>query len=506
MTIRVEPGQISAPKAKVFISYARKDLTFADQLAAALKNRGFQILMDRSDIYAFEDWWKRIEVLIEQSDTVVFILSPDAVKSTVALKEISYAASLNKRFAPIVHRQVNDGSVPSALLQLNLVFFEDQDQFESSADRLAEALQTNIKWIRQHTEFGEAARRWVDAGKAPGALLRSPALQEAERWLASRPPNAPEPSPHTHDFISLSRRAERRRQVLSALLLACPVIGALGWWQQNWLKELIFTRGVHAVTRSTELTFKAGDTFRECDRCPVMVVVPAGSFAMGSPDGEGHADERPQHNVTIAHPFAVSKFAITFDDWDTCVSAGGCAGFHPRDNEYGRGTRPVIRVAWSDAKNYTAWLSRITGKTYRLLSEAEFEYATRAGTTTRYPWGNDIKVNGVAMTNCVQCGSQWDIWRTAPVGSFAPNAFGLYDMLGNVSSWTEDCRHDNYIGAPRDGSPWYSESARACSVHVVRGASYITTKEFLSPVNRQLAPFAKSDAIGFRVARTLVSR
>jgi hypothetical protein len=123
MTIRSEPGQASPPKAKIFISYARKDLTFADQLAAALKTRGFQVLMDRSEIYAFEDWWKRIEVLIEQSDTVVFVLSPDAVKSTVALKEISYAASLNKRFAPIVHRQVNDGSVPLALLQLNFVFF-----------------------------------------------------------------------------------------------------------------------------------------------------------------------------------------------------------------------------------------------------------------------------------------------------------------------------------------------------------------------------------------------
>src|SRR5919204_1404316 len=144
----------SAAKAKVFISYSRKDMAFADKLEAALKARGFEVLIDRQEIYAFEDWWKRIEALIGGADTLVFVLSPNAVKSEVALKEVTHAASLNKRFAPIVCQRVEDGAVPEALRRLNFIFFDDPGQFEASADKLAEALQTDIGWIRQHTDFG----------------------------------------------------------------------------------------------------------------------------------------------------------------------------------------------------------------------------------------------------------------------------------------------------------------------------------------------------------------
>src|ERR1700689_1132370 len=145
------------PKTRVFISYSRKDMVFADRLETALKARGFEPLIDHSEIYAFEDWWKRIEALIGRADTVVFVLSPDAIASDVALKEIAHAASLNKRFAPIVCRRVEDRAVPEALRRLNFIFFDDAARFEASADALAEALQTDIGWIRQHTEYGEAA-------------------------------------------------------------------------------------------------------------------------------------------------------------------------------------------------------------------------------------------------------------------------------------------------------------------------------------------------------------
>jgi len=174
-------------KAKVFISYSRKDMSFADRLEAALKTRGFEPLIDRTDIYAFEQWWERIEALIARADTVVFVLSPDAVASDVALKEVAFAASLNKRFAPVVCRRVDDKEVPDALGRLNFIFFDDLTQFEESADRLAEALGTDIAWIRLHTEFGEQARRWAQAKGASGLLLRSPVLEQAERWIASRP-------------------------------------------------------------------------------------------------------------------------------------------------------------------------------------------------------------------------------------------------------------------------------------------------------------------------------
>src|SRR5580693_1766599 len=201
MTENSEPAQATGPKPKIFISYSRKDLAFVDRLEPALKARGFEPLIDRAEIYAFEDWWKRIQGLIGKADTIVFTLSPDAVASEICAKEVAHAASLNKRFAPIVCRRADDSAVPEPLRRLNFVFFDDPARFDASLDRLVEALQTDIDWIRKHTEYGEAARQWSAAGRPGGLLLRSPALEGAERWIASRPANAPAPTEDTRAFI-----------------------------------------------------------------------------------------------------------------------------------------------------------------------------------------------------------------------------------------------------------------------------------------------------------------
>jgi tetratricopeptide (TPR) repeat protein len=233
-----ENAQDASQKARIFISYSRKDMAFADRLEAALKVRGFEPLIDRTEIYAFEDWWKRIEALISHADTVVFALSPDAVASKVAQREVAYAASINKRFAPIVCRRVDDDATPEALRRLNFIFFDDPARFEASADRLAEALQTDIGWIRQHTEYGEAARRWTAGGRPGGLLLRSPVLEDAEHWIASRPRGAPEPTADTQEFVAESRRgATRRRNILTgslaAGLLVALALAGLAYWQRN---------------------------------------------------------------------------------------------------------------------------------------------------------------------------------------------------------------------------------------------------------------------------------
>lgn len=227
-------------RTKVFVSYSRKDMTFIDRLEAALEARGVEALIDRREIYAFEDWWKRVEALIVQADTVIFVLSPDAVASEVALKEITFAASLNKRFAPIVCRRVPDQAVPEPLARLNFIFFDDEAQFDASADRLAEALATDLEWVRKHTEFGEAARRWTVAGRPGprGLLLRSPVLEEAERWIASRPEGAPVPTEETQSFIAQSRRAAIRRRTILTSTLAAGLLIALGlagfaYWQRG---------------------------------------------------------------------------------------------------------------------------------------------------------------------------------------------------------------------------------------------------------------------------------
>jgi tetratricopeptide (TPR) repeat protein len=227
-------------KAKVFISYSRKDIEFADRLDAALKARGFEPLIDRTDtdIHALEQCWDRIKALISRADTVVFVISPDAVASEIALKEIAEAASLNKRFVPVVWRWVTDKLIPTELAKLNFIAFDAAVQFEQRADQLAEALNTDIGWIRQHTDFGEQARRWAQAKGASGLLLRSPVLEQAERWIASRPPLAPVPTEETQAFIRDSRQgATRRRNVLTGSLAAGLVLAlalaGVEYWQRG---------------------------------------------------------------------------------------------------------------------------------------------------------------------------------------------------------------------------------------------------------------------------------
>jgi TIR domain-containing protein len=208
-------------RANIFVSYSRKDTPFIDRLEAALIARGFAPKIDRSDVFAFEDWWKRIEELIAKADTIVFVLSPDAVRSDVCQKELEFAASLRKRIAPIVCREVDTASIPYKLTRLNFILFDDDTRFDEQADRLAEALSTDIDWIRKHTEFGELARRWAESDRPShkGLLLRPPSLEEAEKWIASRPQSAPEPTKATRDFVTESRRAEtKRRKVLTASL------------------------------------------------------------------------------------------------------------------------------------------------------------------------------------------------------------------------------------------------------------------------------------------------
>jgi len=236
-----------------------------------------------------------------------------------------------------------------------------------------------------------------------------------------------------------------------------------------------------------------------------MVVVPAGSFTMGSPESEEgrYDDEGPQHLVTIARPFAVGRFSVTFDEWDACVGDGGCGSYRPEDEGWSRGRRPVINVSRDDAKTYVSWLSKKTGKDYRLLSEAEREYVTRAGTTTPFWWGASISSNQANYNGSYIAGGAKGRYRkTKPVDSFEANPFGLYQVHGNVKEWTEDCYHDSYTGAPTDGSAWTSGK---CGYRVLRGGSWFINPRYLRAAYRS-SDFSglRDRSIGFRVARTLI--
>jgi formylglycine-generating enzyme required for sulfatase activity len=238
-----------------------------------------------------------------------------------------------------------------------------------------------------------------------------------------------------------------------------------------------------------------------------MVVVPPGRFEMGSRAGEKDADssEFPRHTVTIGYRFAVSRYQVTFAEWDACFARGVC-NYSAGDQSWGRGRQPVLNVSWFHAKQYADWLSKETGRPYMLLSEAEYEYAARAGSDTAYPWAEEVGTNNA---NCDGCGSQWDDMQTAPVGSFKPNGFGLYDMTGNLFSWVDDCWHISYEGEPpRDGSSWTTACtqmpARTQTYRVVRGGAYINyTRGLRTASRRGYSPQYTVSYIGFRIKRAL---
>jgi len=267
----------------------------------------------------------------------------------------------------------------------------------------------------------------------------------------------------------------------------------------------------------------SGATFRDCEHCPEMVVVPAGSFVMGSPPTEPdrYADESPQHRVTFAHAFAVGKYPVTRAEFARFVQESGyragpgCLIRNPggwiddrkadwRSPGFAQTERdPVVCMNVDDAAAYAAWLSRKTGRAYRLLAEAEWEYAARAGTLGAYPWGaaaSHDRANFGEEPCCQPAAEGNDRWlTTSPVGSFPPNSFGLYDMHGNAWQWTQDCWHRSYEGAPTDGSAWTSGS---CVDRVLRGGSWNCSAATVRSAEREVHDGSGRYAVvGFRVAR-----
>ena len=233
---------------------------------------------------------------------------------------------------------------------------------------------------------------------------------------------------------------------------------------------------------------------------PKMVVIPTGRFRMGCVlGGACDDDEKPVQEVKVGS-FALSKYEVTFEEYDRFTDATGRQRVSD-DKDWGRERRPVINVSWDDAVAYTQWLSFKTGKGYRLPSEAEWEYAARAGMETVYSWGDKIGHN---RANCNSCGSQWGGKETAPVGSFSANSWGLHDMHGNVREWVQDCWKDNYKEPPVDG---YARESKDCGQHVVRGGSWSSNQSDLRSANRDTLNSVKRDSLtGFRVVRVYQNR
>ena len=307
----------------------------------------------------------------------------------------------------------------------------------------------------------------------------------------------------------------RKKSWGSALLLpvVCVSAHAATVPDGNSPRAFVVVADTPAAASPTAAT-KPGTEFRDCAACPPMIVVPPGKFTMGSPDKESGrlATEGPQHVVTIERAFALGKYEVTFDEWEQCVADRKCTRLE--DSGFGRGRRPVINVSYEDAGYYILWLSEKTNQKYRLPTEAEWEYAARAGSDKPRFWGNSNETACqyanvfTAKTMAKYKDADRTSFRcddgyveTAPVGKFKPNQFGLHDMLGNVWEWVQDCWNASYAGAPADGSLW---NTGECTKRVVRGGGWYYGPSNVRAARRvQTAPTRRSHDLGFRVARSL---
>ena len=401
--------------------------------------------------------------------------------------------------------------------------YQQKDSLKMRDDVLREA----AEWAAGGMSVGDLVRR-SGRLRAAEAILRDPAFDAA---LAS-----------ARDYLARCRRQEdtvssgarRTRLAVSGLLLGLSVLALYVFReplirQYNWYvrTELLYARAAvwpFVLPPERERALNPGETFRDCaadaDVCQDMVVLPKGEYWMGLPDNESNGDETPRHKVKIDYPLAVAKFDVTWEAWDRCVALGGCSGV-PQDEGFGHVGYPVINVTWHDAKDYVDWLARVTGKPYRLLSEAEWEYAARGVTRTNqphptFPWGNDpadiCKHANLADKSFLTSYSKDIVFNnevvecddgkvaTASVGSYPPNAFGLYDMQGNVWQWVDDQWHPNFKGSPPvNGAVW---SGGEQSSAVIRGGSWATPPILLRSGNRTSSDSsARETGLGFRVAR-----
>ena len=382
------------------------------------------------------------------------------------------------------------------------------------------------KFLAWKTGLEIARREWEAAPERSkrDALLMGLALDTARAWYAERAADLP-----TGDrrFVahSVARdqqtrgRAHLARLATNALLAA--FIGLLVWVNKAYLGEELHRALMlpymmthkQPLTPEEERALVDKQVFRECTGdCPDMVVIPSGAFTMGSPEREPgrRSNEEKPHAITIPYRFAVSKYDVTVAQWKACVSVGGCPRIDEEDSD--ADAMPVVYVSWDDAQKYVEWLSALTGRSYRLLNEKEWEYAARGGGETAYPWGKDI---GKKNANCSDCGSEWDDEGPSPVGSFEANGFGLFDMVGDVYQWVEDCY---VLDARRSAS---NERGGAAESHVrppgavgnvmmeachrvIRGGAWSELPQALRCAARGSSfPGNREDKIGFRVARTL---
>ena len=510
--------------AEIFISYKSERRKAAAHLAKILERYGYPVWFDYHLVKG-DDFADEIDRRIREAKALVVLWCKLSVQSVWVRREAALGAKLKKlvpaKIEPCELRVDFDSDDYTDLSDWNGAPLDHKlyPLLDGIAHRVGRPPQLDFKAMR---EFEEDWRRYgtlslrtfaleapVKAGEEPRPVPPAPAvahaLTPAERdWLRfaiAESEDVEEIEAYIKQYGAgeplWAVKAKKRLAVVNELLAKRAKA------QRQELEARCRAEGrmqvAAAIARPAGLEWLlpgAGkaEGFKDADFAPEMVVVPAGEFWMGSKDCEGDVHEGPRHKVTIPKAFAVGRYALTFEEWDAAVAAGG-VNHKPSDRGWGRGRRPVIDVNWEDAQPYIKWLSSKTGRPYRLLSEAEWEYCCRAGTETRYSFGDSESDLDRYAWYSANCGGE-----THPVGEKLPNEWGLHDMHGNVWEWCEDCWHDNYKGAPQDGSAWTTGDG---GKRVVRGGSWALNPWFLRAAMRgRLGPDDRIRYRGVRLART----
>ncbi len=504
---------------KIFISYRRDDAagdarSIRDALAVRFGKSN--VFMDVDNLLAGQRFDRELDKALTACDVLIAVIGPRWLELLAGRMRGSERDYVRGEIAAAIQRGIlvipvrvghegrmvplpRDSELPADIAELVLYQKHDvlHERFGGDMERLALA----IRAARQ----GPGSRPWgrIAGFGAAGVALVAGAVMAVQLGLLEP---GPKPAGEVPAAGEAARKADEERQRAEAEAKRDPALAVVPG---------------------------SGDSFRDkladgkpCPSCPEMVVLPAGTFTMGSPDNEEgrSSDEGPRHDVTIAVPFAVGRFEVTRGQYATFIKATGhktadscyvwngtewkdTPGKSWRDPGYQQSDdHPVACVSWDDAKAYVAWLANETGRGYRLLSEAEWEYAARAGSTTAYSWGataSHANANYGKFECCDGLATGKDKWvNTAPVGQFPANAFGLYDMHGNVWEWVEDCYEDSYSSAPKDGA---ARTTSGCNIRVIRGGSWINSLPWiLRAADRyRLRPGYRLVSYGFRVARTL---
>jgi formylglycine-generating enzyme required for sulfatase activity len=426
--------------ADIFISYAREDRAVAVRLADALAGQGWSVFWDRT-IPPGKSWRQVVGAALTEARCVVVMWSEASIHSTWVQEEADDGRERGV-LIPILIERVRPPIGFRSLQAADLSGWEG-----NAADVGFKVLIAALSDLLE-----------MPGGEREGATLNLPAGEVLDEVAAKA------------EATGKRRRVRKPKAAVGEK--ATPSVGA----DPTTLPDLAVFRDIDAPW------------------CPEMVVLPAGTFLMGSPETDKDASpwEKPQHRVTIGARFSVGRYPVTFEEYDRFVDETGSK--RPDDRGWGRDRRPVINVSWQDAQAYVEWLGGETGEAYRLLSEAEWEYACRAGTETRYCFGDTITAK--------QANIDKKVGKTTQVGSYPANPWGLYDLHGNVWEWVEDVWHKNYTGAPDDGRAWTEggDSGR----RVVRGGSWYSGPRFArSALRNGYRVGYRGPRLGFRVARTV---